>query len=142
MKRVKFSPHQSSIGQAHNLVAIIRALFFKFQASSTLNNQTVIPGRLPYEACLIPHIPQDVQHTLRNIANFVVIPVDMLLASLSLVCNLLVLAAVIRTRSLHHPSLLLLCSLSITDILWAIFTIVRNIETVTHEHLCPGKIQS
>ena len=104
----------------------------------------MIPGRLPYELCLIPDIPQDVQHTLRNVSNFVVIPVDMLLASLSLICNLLVLilTAVIRTRSIHHPSLLLLCSLSITDILWVIFTIVKNIETVTHEHLYPGKMQS
>ena len=31
----------------------------------------------------------------------------------------------------------MLCSLSITDVLWAAFTIVKNSVTVAHEHFCP-----
>ena len=64
----------------------------------------------------------------------------MLLAFLSFISNFLVLTAVVRTRSLQHPSLILLCSLSITDLLWAIFTVVRDIKRVTHEEFCPGTV--
>jgi len=61
------------------------------------------------------------------------------LASLSIISNFLVLTAVLRTRSLQHPSLLLLCSLSITDVLWAIFSIVNDTKTLMHEEFCSGK---
>ena len=62
------------------------------------------------------------------------------MASLSIVFNLLVLLAVIQTRSLQVPPLILLCSLSLTDLLWATFTLIRDIVTLAHEHLCSGKI--
>ena len=64
----------------------------------------------------------------------------MLLALLSMTCNCLVLTAILRTRSLQHPSLLLLGSLSITDVLWAIFTIVKNTVTFTLEDFCPEEL--
>lgn len=56
---------------------------------------------------------------------------------MSLVANFLVLAAVVRTRSLQRPSLLLLCNLSATELLWTVFTIVRNSARITHVNLCP-----
>ena len=77
---------------------------------------------------------------MRDIVNFVIYPVDILLASLSVTFNLLVLLAVIQTRSLQVPPLILLCSLSITDVLWATFTLIRDTVTLTHEYLCLGKI--
>lgn len=95
------------------------------------------PGIRRYQRCLFPNIPENVQHAVRDITNFVLIPLDILLATMSLVVNIVVLAAVVRTRSLQHPSILLLCSLSVTDLLWAVFTIVRNTLRITHDHLCP-----
>ena len=95
------------------------------------------PGGLPYQACLIPNIPQSIQHTVRVVTNFAVVPFDILLAFLSIISNLLVLTVVLRTRSLQHPSLLLLCSLSITDVLWAIFSIVKDAVRFTLRDFCP-----
>ena len=110
---------------------------FKFQATLSPFNQSTFSGKLPYQRCLIPNIPGDVQHTVRDVTNRLVLPLDILLALLSFTCNCLVLTAILRTRSLQHPSLLLLCSLSITDVLWAIFTIVKNTVTFTLEYFCP-----
>ena len=97
-------------------------------------------GNLPYQRCLIPNIPEDVQHTLRDVTNFFLIPLDILLASMSFISNFLVVTAVMRTRSLQHPSLLLLCSLSVTDLLWAMFAIVKNSVRFTHDGFCPEKL--
>ena len=96
------------------------------------------PVTLPYQRCLISNIPEGVQHTVRDVTNLVVVPLDMLLAFLSIISNLLVLTALLRTRSLQHPSLLLLCSLSISDVLWAIFSIVKDTRRFTFKHFCPG----
>ena len=65
----------------------------------------------------------------------------MLVAFLSLLSNGLVLTAVIRTRSLQNPPLLLLCSLSISDLLWASFTIARGTVRYTSEGICPEKTE-
>ena len=74
---------------------------------------------------------------MRNVTNIVVLPLDTLLALLSITCNCLVLTAILRTRSLQLPALLMLCSLSITDVLWATFSIVKNIRTFTYGDFCP-----
>ena len=74
---------------------------------------------------------------MRDVTNLVVLPLDTFLAFLSITCNCLVLTAILRTRSLQHPPLLMLCSLSITDVLWATFSIVKNIRTFTLEYFCP-----
>ena len=99
-------------------------------------NLTVSSGSLPYQRCLISNIPENVQHTVRDVTNFIVIPLNMLVAFLSLMSNSLVLTAVMRTRSLQHPSLLLLCSLSLTDVLWALFSIVRDTVRFSRDDLC------
>ena len=74
---------------------------------------------------------------MRDVTNYIIVPVDMLLASLSFISNFLVLTAVWRTPSLRHPSLLLLCSLSVTDLLWAFFCIVKDTLRYTQEDFCP-----
>ena len=102
-------------------------------------NSSINSRSADYQRCLLPKIHGDLQHTLHDVSNFVITPLDMLFAFLSFISNFLVLIAVLQTRSLQHPSLLLLCSLSITDLLWAIFSIVKDIERVTHEDFCPGK---
>ena len=79
----------------------------------------------------------DVQHSLRDVSNYFLVPLDMLLASMSLMSNSLILIAVARTRSLQHPSLLLLGSLSITDLLWAMLSIIRSVVRFTLDDLCP-----
>lgn len=95
---------------------------------------------LPYQACLMPNVPEDIQHQVRNITILVIHPLSMLLGVLSFICNTLVVLTVARTPSLQHPSLLMLSSLSITDLLYSVFALLREIETVTNEHMCPGEI--
>ena len=102
-------------------------------------NDTIHSGSLPYQRCLISGIPEYVQQTVLYITNYIIVPLDMLVAFLSLLSNGLVLTAVIRTRSLQNPPLLLLCSLSISDLLWASFTIARGTIRYTSEGLCPEK---
>ena len=98
------------------------------------------PEVVPYQRCLIPDIPRDAQETVRNVINYGVIPMDILLASLSIMFNLLVLTAVLRKKSLRHPSLLLLCSLSITDLLWAMFSIFKDTVRLTQDYFCPCEV--
>ena len=103
-------------------------------------NETIPSDGLPYQRCLISGIPEDApRHTDRDVTNYIMVPLDMLVAFLSLLSNGLVLTAGIRTRSLQSPPLLLLCSLSITDLLWALFSIVRGTVTYTTEGLYPEK---
>ena len=100
-------------------------------------NDSLNRSLLPYQKCLILDISADVQHQVRDITNYAVIPVGTLLAILSLVANLLVSTAIVRTRVVQHPSQLLLCSLSVTDILWAFNTLVNNVVKMTHQYMCP-----
>ena len=58
---------------------------------------------------------------------------------MSLICNALVFVTITRTKSLRHPSLLMLCSLSISDLIWALFTVVRNSLTFVHPYMCLEK---
>ena len=55
---------------------------------------------------------------------------------MSLVCNALVLTAVSRTKSLQHPAMLMLCSLSISDLIWPLHVVVREIYTLPYAHFC------
>ena len=77
-------------------------------------------SRFPYEECLMPNLPEEIQHRMRDMANYVVRPLDMLLSFMSLVFNALICITVARTKSLQRPSLLMLCSLAITDLIYAL----------------------
>ena len=93
-------------------------------------------SHFPYQGCLIPSLPEEVQHKVRDITNHVVRPFSLFLNVMSLVCNSLVLTAVSRTKSLQHPALLMLCSLSITDVIWALYILIREIYTMSDAHSC------
>ena len=63
-------------------------------------NETIQSGIIPYQRCLISAIPEHAQHTERDVINYIIVPLDLLVAVLSLLSTGLVLTAVIRTRSL------------------------------------------
>ena len=83
------------------------------------------------------NLAADLQHQVRDIINYIVVPCDTLLGVISLICNALVFVTITRTKSLRHPSLLMLCSLSISDLIWALFTLVKNSLTFVHPYMCP-----
>ena len=99
-------------------------------------NQSTNSSNFPYQRCLMPNLATDLQHQVQNISNYIVVPFDTLLGVMSLICNALVLVTITRTKSLRHPSLLMLCSLSISDVMWALFTVVRNSLTFLHPYMC------
>lgn len=100
----------------------------------TGNNST----HFPYQDCLVPSLPVEIQHQVRDLSNYVVRPLDMLFSCISFVCNTFVCITVARTKSLQQPSLLMLCNLAITDLIYSQFSLFMDIETLTHEHLCPS----
>ena len=104
---------------------------------STMNSHNF--SRLPYEACLIPNLSEEIQHQVRDISNYVVRPLYMLFAVMAFVCNALICVTVTRTKSLQRPSLLTLCSLSVTDLIYALFSLYMGIKTILSEHMCLGK---
>ena len=63
-------------------------------------------------------------------------PLGMLMAAMSFVCNTLVVLTVARSQSLRQPSLLMLCSLSITDVIFAIHALLRDALITTDPHFC------
>ena len=91
-------------------------------------------SRHPYEACLIPNLPEEIQHRVRDMTNYVLQPLSMLLAFVAFVCNALICITVARTKHLQRPSLLLLSSLSVTDLIFALFSMYMGIKTILREH--------
>ena len=102
-------------------------------------NESMNSSHFPYQACLMTHLPEESQHKVRYISNYIVVPLDMVMAVLSFICNALVFITVTRTNSLRHPSLLLLCSLSISDLIWALYTLIKYILVLRDPHMCPGR---
>ena len=107
-----------------------------FQANASLFNQTALPDKLPDQQCLVASIPEHVQRTLCDVTNLVVLPLETLLALLSVTFNSLILVAILCTRSIQRPSLLLLCSLSTTDVIWAILSAIRNAKFFILKSVC------
>ena len=107
-----------------------------FPGKMISGNQSTNSSDFPYQRCLIPNLAADLQHQVRDISNYIVVPFDTLLGVMSLICNALVFVTITRTKSLRHPSLLMLCSLSISDLIWALFTVVRNSLTFLHPYMC------
>ena len=106
------------------------------QASESFN-QTASSVELPNQHCLLTSLPGHAQHILSDVTNLVVLPLETLLALLSVTCNTVILVAILRMRSIQRPSLLLLCSLSNTDIIWAITSAVHNINYFILKNFCP-----
>ena len=93
-------------------------------------------SRLPYEACLIPNLSDEIQHRVRDMTNYIVRPLYMLFAIIACVCNALICITVARTKSLQRPLLLMLCSLSVTDLIYALISLYMGIKTALSEHMC------
>ncbi|KAL9953843.1 hypothetical protein ACROYT_G041315 [Oculina patagonica] len=102
----------------------------------TQANESISSRQFPYQACLVPNLPEDLQHQVRDISNYIVVPLDTLLAVMSFICNTLVFITITRTKSLRHPSLLMLCSLSITNLVLALFSVIKNSFILLHPHMC------
>ena len=105
------------------------------QASESFN-QTASSVELPKQQCLFTSLPEHTQHTLNDVTNLVVFPLDTL-SMLSVMCNAVILVAILRRRSIQGPSLLLLCSLSATDVIWAITSAIHNINYFVLKNFCP-----
>ena len=103
------------------------------QANESLN-QTASSVDLPNQQCIFTSLPE---HSLHDVTNLVVLPLDTLLALLSVTCNSVILVAILRTPSIQNPSLLLLCSLSTTDVIWAIFSAIHNTKSFILNNICP-----
>ena len=84
-------------------------------------------SQLHYEECLIPSLPKQIQHRVHDITNYAVRLLGILTAVMSLLCNTLVFFTVTRTKSLRHPSLLILCSLSVTDVVFSLQALIREV---------------
>lgn len=100
-----------------------------------LNNSS----QIPYDACLMTFFPEEMQHRVRDITNHVIIPVNMIVAVMSFVCNALVVFAVARNKNLQRPPQIMLCSLAITDLIYAAYCLVGFVDILTHEHMCPDR---
>ena len=109
---------------------------FLLQASESFN-QTASSVELPNQQCLVKSIFEHAQHTLSDVTNLVVLPLDTLLAMLSVTCNTVILVAILGVRSIQRPSLLLLCSLSTTDVIWAVFSAIHNTRFYILKNFCP-----
>ena len=90
----------------------------------------------PYEACLMPNLPENQQQQMRDFTNYFVRPLGMLIALMSFVSNSFVIVTVARKKSLQQPSMLMLSSLAITDVLYSLQSLSRHIKTLTHDHMC------
>ena len=103
-------------------------------------NQTASSGKLQNQRCLIASIPEHAQHTIRDVTNLVVLPLDTLLSLLSVTCNCLIFLAVQRRRSIQRPSMLFLCSLSISDAIWATMSAINNAKFFIFKNFCPKEL--
>lgn len=97
-------------------------------------------SNLRYEECLITNLPEEIQHRVRDIGDYVVRPLEMSLAVMSCILNALVCVTVARTKSLQRPPLLMLCSLAITDLMFALFSLYVSVKTILSQHLCLGDL--
>ena len=102
---------------------------------STVDNSK----QISYQACRMTLFPEELQHQVRDFTNHVLVPLNMVLAVMSFVCHALFVCTVARTKSLQRPSILMLCSLAITDLLNAPYLFVSFIIILSHQHMCPDR---
>lgn len=105
-----------------------------FRSSQSNSNSTP----LPYLACLFPGVSKETQQNLRFVTNTVLLPLNMTLNFMSFTANVLLLIAVARINVRQHPSLILLCSLSSSDLIWTVLSSYRNTKIIIHIHNCPS----
>ena len=92
-----------------------------------------------YQDCLIADLSIDTQLQLLNIGKYVFCPLSFILAFSSFVLNTLVIIAVARTKSLQYPTMVMICSLAVTDAILPLNFMQKNIEALTFERrTCPN----
>lgn len=88
------------------------------------------------QTCLLPNVSKPIQHQLQDINMFVLRPLGVLIAFMSFVCNTFVLFTVIRCQRLRYPSMLILTSLSVTDLTYALYALVYEVSYLSNPHIC------
>lgn len=78
------------------------------------------------------HDPDEIQ----EITEYAVRPFAIFLAITSFICNTFVLLTVKRFPHLQHPSHLILCSLSITDMTFALHSLALDVLVLSHPNTC------
>lgn len=86
--------------------------------------------------CHIQNLPVEIQYQIQEITVYAVRPIAIFLAITSFVCNTLVLFTVKRFPHLQHPSVLILCSLSITDLAFALISVTIDVFFLSHPNTC------
>ena len=102
---------------------------------SEVDQYTNVSGSLN-DSCLILNAPRDVQILVLDITNTFVVPVHMLLSVLSFITNTLVLTTILRSTILRQILQIVFCSLAVTDLLWALLSLAKNIMRMTNERYC------
>ena len=93
-------------------------------------------SQFPFQTCLIPELPEEIQQQMRSIANYLFNPLGLVVAITQFLCNSLVIIIIARTKSLQRPSLIMLCSLAVTDVIHSPLSVYKYIEVLTHKHMC------
>ena len=115
----------------------LKEVRFYFRKKKKMTANTTFP----YEACLIPNIPEKQQQQMRDFTNYFVRPLGMLIAVMSFISNSLVIITVLRKKSLQQPSFLMLSSLAVTDLLYSLQSLSRDIRTLGHDHMCLNLVE-
>ena len=103
--------------------------------SSKVDQYTNVSGSL-IASCLIPNAPRDVQIRVLDITNTFVVPVHTLLSVLSFITNTLVLTTILRSTIVRQIPQIVFCSLAVTDLLWALLSLAKNIMRMTNKRYC------
>ena len=135
---VEFSAKEHHVGLVDRTIKEERCVHSLLQASESFN-QTASSVESPNQRCLVTSISEHAQRTLNDVAILVVLPLDTFLAVLSVTCNTVILVSIFRMRSIQRPSMLLLCSLSATNVIWAITSAIHNINVFSLKNFCLKK---
>ena len=140
MKRMEQSGHIFSL----SLLLLLRVILQikprdKEMISPPPNISANHSSSLPYLACLIPGLPTKTEEVLRFMRNSFFLPLELISAILSLLCNLPLVIAVARIRTRQHPSLTFFCSLSVSYLFLSLFHLYKSIWTLVHIHQCLPK---
>ena len=104
--------------------------------SATPNISANRSSPLPYLACLFPGLPTETQEILRFMRNSFFLPLELILAILSFLCNVPLVIAVARIRTRQHPSLTFFCSLSVSYLFSSLYHQYLNIWKFVNVHQC------
>ena len=100
------------------------------------SNKSYNSSQFHYQLCLLSSPQEEVDQPFKAINTFLLRPAHILVAVMSLICNTLVLLNVIRCQRLRHPSMLILTSLSVTDLTFGLYALLREILFLANPKVC------